>query len=291
MELLDILAMIISVILIARISSCLDTAVQVHAPYLDKYVTKSYFRKHDNLVDLKFEDFIAHDVLSSACVSLQDNIKFVPKLSALHRNLIGEGSHRRLSSSLRLKMSSESVSRPPKSCEVIIVERLPSGVFADPFELQHLVQRGVLREGAVFGDTNLELPSFRSNRSLVEVHLEMGSNLISEQKDEQEIHMELPLHARYQPLGHRFSRVEFAAPDLFLRCNTKGKQHDMSCLFSLDKQSAESNDRHPLWEVRCGSREHMEIVSAFTFFSAVVSALLIIVASIRYSGETALKQP
>lgn len=63
----------------------------------------------------------------------------------------------------------------------------------------------------------------------------------------------------------------------------------MSCLFSLDKQSAESNDRHPLWEVRCGSREHMEIVSAFTFFSAVVSALLIIVASITYSGETAIE--
>ncbi|OIT31729.1 hypothetical protein A4A49_35964 [Nicotiana attenuata] len=106
MELLHILAMIISLILIARISSCLDTAVSsevskllnnlkmcnyfsiravsMHAPYLDKYVTKSYFRKHDNLVDLKFEDFIAHDVLSSACVSLQDNIKFAPKLLALH---------------------------------------------------------------------------------------------------------------------------------------------------------------------------------------------------------------
>ncbi|XP_009797522.2 uncharacterized protein LOC107814814 [Nicotiana tabacum] len=300
MELHDLLArclvMIIAVVQIARISSCLGTEVlnEVHAPYLDKYVAKSYFSKHDNLVDSKFEDFIAHDILSSTCVSLQDNVKFAPKLSALHRKLIGEGSHRCLSSSLRLKMPSESISRPPKSCEVIIVERLPSGVFADPFELQHLVQRGVLREAAVFGDTNLELPSFRSNRSLVEVHLKMGSNLISEQKDEQEIHMELPLHARYQPLGHGFSRVEFASPDLFLRCSGKGNQHATSCLFSLDKQSAESNNSHPVWEVPCGSREHMEVVSAFTFISAVVSALLIIVASIRYSHDkacNALKQP
>ncbi|XP_059275643.1 uncharacterized protein LOC132030154 isoform X1 [Lycium ferocissimum] len=293
MELHDLLArylaMIITVILIARISSCLDTAVlsEVHAPYLDKYVAKSYFSKHDNLVDSNFEDFIAHDILSSACVSLQGNFKFAPRLSALHRKLIGEGSHRRLSSFLRLKMSSESISRPPKSCEVIIVEKLPSGVFADPFELQHIVQRGVFTDAAVFGDTNLELPSFLSNRSLVEVHLEVGQNATSHQKDELEIHMELPLHARYQPLGHGFSRVEFSSPDLFLRCNVEGKQHDMSCLFPLDKQSAVSNNGHPVWDVPCGNREHTEVVSAFTFISAVVSALLIIVASLRYSDNTA----
>lgn len=101
----------------------------MHAPYVDNYVSKSYFNKHDNLVDSKFEDFIAHDILYGACESLQGNVEFSPKLSALHGKLIGEGSHRRL--------SSESISRPPKSCEVIIVERLPSRVFADPFELQH----------------------------------------------------------------------------------------------------------------------------------------------------------
>ncbi|KAK4368783.1 hypothetical protein RND71_012575 [Anisodus tanguticus] len=279
------LAMIITMTLIARIGSCLDTAVlsEDHALCVDKYVAKSYFSKHDNLVDSNFEDFIAHDMLSSAC----GNAKFAPKLPALHRKLIGEGSHRRLASSLRLKMSSEFISRSPKSFEVIIIERLPSGVFADPFELQHLVQRGVFRDAAVFGDTNLELPSFLSNRSLVEVHLEVNSNLTSQQKDELDIHMELPLHARYQPLGHGFSRVKFSSPDLLLRCNVEGKQHGTSCLFLLDKQNAESNDNHPVWEVPCGNREHTKVVSAFTFISAVVSALLIIVASIRYSDNTA----
>ncbi|PHT93033.1 hypothetical protein T459_00915 [Capsicum annuum] len=293
MELHDLLpqclAMIITVMLIARISSCLDTAglSEVHAPYLDNYVAKSYFSKHDNLIDSKFEDFIAHDILSSGCISLQGNVEFPPKLTFLHRKLIGEGSHRRLSSSLRLKMSSESFSRSSKSFEVIIVERLPSGVFADPFELQHLVQRGVFTDATVFGDTNLELPSFLSNRSLVEVHLEVNSNLTTQWKHELELNMELPLHSRYQPLGHGFSRVEFASPDLFLRCNVEGKQHDTSCLFALDEQNAESNDGHPVWAVPCGNRAHTEIVSAFTFISAVVSAILIIIASIRYSDSTA----
>lgn len=113
----------------------------------------------------------------------------------------------------------------------------------------------------------------------------MGTNLTSQQKDELEIHMELPLHARYQPLGHGFSRVQFASPDLFLRCNIKRKEDDTGCLFLLDKQNAESIDTHPVWEVPCGNREHTEVVSAFTFISAVLSALLIIVASIKYSDN------
>ncbi|KAK4364669.1 hypothetical protein RND71_016027 [Anisodus tanguticus] len=56
-----------------------------------------------------------------------------------------------------------------------------------------------------------------------------------------------------KPLGHGFSRVEFASPDLFLRCNVEGKQHDTSCLLLLDKQNAESNDNHPC------AKYHVEI--------------------------------
>lgn len=48
---------------------------------------------------------------------------------------------------------------------------------------------------AVFGDTNLELPSFLSNRSAVEIHLDVDPNALLEPID---ISIELPLHARYQ---------------------------------------------------------------------------------------------
>lgn len=65
----------------------------------------------------------------------------LPRLSVLHRSLIGEGSHRHLSSYIRLNVNPKSpMELPIDSCEVIIIERLPSGVFADPFELQHLLQ-------------------------------------------------------------------------------------------------------------------------------------------------------
>lgn len=73
----------------------------------------------------------------------QSNINFAPKLSILHRRLIGEGSHRRLSTSIRFDICQESVSKlPDHYCEAIIVEKLPAGVFADPFELQDLLHRG-----------------------------------------------------------------------------------------------------------------------------------------------------
>lgn len=56
----------------------------------------------------------------------------------------------------------------------------------------------MFKDVAVFGDTNLELPSFRSNRSVVEVHMNAGSNILSGQNNGLEINIQLPLHARYQ---------------------------------------------------------------------------------------------
>ena len=53
----------------------------------------------------------------------------------------------------------------------------------------------VFSDIAVFGDTNLELPSFLSNRSAVEIHLVVDPNILQDPTD---IKTELPLHARYQ---------------------------------------------------------------------------------------------
>ncbi|GJY61548.1 hypothetical protein Tco_0462205, partial [Tanacetum coccineum] len=53
------------------------------------------------------------------------------------------GSHRRLTSSIKVENQPEvSCKFPSLCCMAIIVERLPSGVLADPFELEHLTQRG-----------------------------------------------------------------------------------------------------------------------------------------------------
>ena len=44
----------------------------------------------------------------------------------------------------------------------------------------------------------MELPSFLSNRSAVEVHMKVDTNSLSTHKNGSEIKVDLPLHARYQ---------------------------------------------------------------------------------------------
>lgn len=111
--------------------------------YIDEYIAKSYFKKYGSLIEQEFDSFIANNIPVGLCKVFEHKDHILPSLSALHQNVIGEGSHRRLSSSLRIKLQRELKHElNAHSCEVVIIKRLPSGVFADPFELQHLVQRG-----------------------------------------------------------------------------------------------------------------------------------------------------
>lgn len=64
----------------------------------------------------------------------------------------------------------------------------------------------VFKDASVFGDTNLELPSFLSNQSIVEVHLDAALNNSAGKEIVLEFKIEIPLHARYPVsaiLNHR----------------------------------------------------------------------------------------
>ncbi|XP_056685288.1 uncharacterized protein [Spinacia oleracea] len=123
------------------------------------------------------------------------------KLLHLECRLIGEGSYRLLSSSIRLSIQPDLIADfSSQMCEIIILVSLPSGVFADPFELQHLIYRGAFKDTYVFGDANLELPSFLSNQSIIEVHLDAALNYSAGQETVLEFNIEIPLHARYPVL-------------------------------------------------------------------------------------------
>lgn len=110
----------------------------------NQFLTLSYFERHDFLDDLDFDTFMSKEIPCGICEALPDSYKSILKVSDIQRNLIGEGSHRHLSTSIKFQTQHtdfvfEQISY---SCQLMIIERLPSGVFADPFELQHLVQRG-----------------------------------------------------------------------------------------------------------------------------------------------------
>ncbi|GAV67770.1 PIG-X domain-containing protein [Cephalotus follicularis] len=243
---------------------------------LKQYIMKSYFEKYECLIDSNFQHFIAHQLPYALCEVVVPN---AVRFSVLKRRLIGEGSHRHLSSSIGFHIKPEF---PFHFCEVVIVERLPSGVFADPFELQHLHRRGVFGDIAVFGDTNLELPSFLSNRSAVEIHIDVvGSNVVLRDENELEINIELPLHARYLPLDDSgYSTVEFGDPDLFMRCNIEATLTNQVCLFTPTRDRAESKAGTIMWKIPSGKKAHSGVVFIVTFISAISTTLLIVLASL-----------
>ncbi|XVF13662.1 hypothetical protein REPUB_Repub08aG0227200 [Reevesia pubescens] len=247
---------------------------------------ESYFNKYENLNDSSFDDFMAHELSSSLCEVFPDNQNLDVRLSVLQLSLVGEGSHRHLSSSLRLQIEAESNPKlPDHFCQVIIIQRLPLGVFADPFELQHLHKRKVFTNVAVFGDPNLELPSFRSNRSVVEVHMDAGPNIFSGQNNGLEINIQLPLHARYQPLDDSgYSIVEIGEPDALMSCSIEEKQHIQSCLFMSPNVSAKSGIAAVAWRIPSGMKAHAGVVSVVTFVTAFLATLSIVLTSIFCSG-------
>ncbi|KAI3691990.1 hypothetical protein L6452_31794 [Arctium lappa] len=265
--------------LLAGISYCKHFSSNFQELGSHKYITEAYFQKYESLTDWNFQDFIAGELSHGSCAMLQAKHSFV------QRQLIGEGSHRRLTSSIRIESEPEVLSKLPSLfCKAIVVERLPSGVFADPFELEHLTERGVFSDASAFGDTDLELPTVRANRSVVEVHMDLGPSTLFGNKNGWELNIELPLHARYAPLGeHGYTRVEFGSPDLFLRCIMEEDPHNQSCIFPSTNDGVRSTDVATVWEVPSGIVKHTKVVSVLTFISAVASAFSIFMACVYYS--------
>nr|CAB3462510.1 unnamed protein product [Digitaria exilis] len=186
------------------------------------------------------------------CKGITDDVE-VPALSELRRQLVGEGSHRRLVYSLKFGACQDAMVNflDGHDAHLVIVEKLPNGVFADPFELQHFVERKVFLDVAVFGDTNLELPSALSNRSAVEIHFDLRPSTSSNFN----IVIDLPLHARYPPLdASGYATVEFDSPDLFLRYRKKEIQSD-SCLWVLKNLEAAPVEK-TAWRIPCGDEAH-----------------------------------
>ncbi|KAL6627459.1 hypothetical protein ACP70R_031185 [Stipagrostis hirtigluma subsp. patula] len=210
------------------------------------------------------------------CKGLSDEIE-VPTLSELHRQLVGEGSHRRMVYSLKFGQDSMVNFLDTYDANLVIIEKLPSGVFADPFELQHFVERKVFLDVAVFGDTNLELPSALSNRSAVEIHFDIRPSISTNYN----LVIELPLHARYPPLdASGYATVEFGSPDLFLRYRKK-EINPISCLWTLKNLGAAPAER-PTWRIPCGDQAHLGFVSSITFLSALVCSVSIVLAALIF---------
>uniref|UniRef100_A0A453JSL9 Phosphatidylinositol-glycan biosynthesis class X protein n=4 Tax=Aegilops tauschii subsp. strangulata TaxID=200361 RepID=A0A453JSL9_AEGTS len=209
------------------------------------------------------------------CKGLADELD-VPTLSEVNRQLVGEGSHRRLIYSVKFGNFKDAMIQflDGYDANLVIIEKLPSGVFADPFELQHFVERKVFLDVAVFGDTNLELPSALSNRSAVEIHFDLKTSTSMDYN----LVIELPLHARYPPLdASGYATVEFGSPDLLLRYRRK-ETHPDPCMWAFQNLHVTPVEK-AAWRIPCGDEAHTGFVSSLTFISALVCSMSIVLAA------------
>ncbi|RXH97067.1 hypothetical protein DVH24_035735 [Malus domestica] len=132
---------------------------------------------------------------------------------------------------------------------------------------------------AVFGDANLELPSFLSNHSAVKIHMDIDTI-------KSNINVELPLHARYPPLDESgYREVKFGMPDLFMRCSVEGTSQNQSCLYKMPEiNDSELGYGKLVWKIPSGMRAHVGTVSTLTFVAALFSAITIAATSIFQSA-------
>ncbi|XP_038981927.1 phosphatidylinositol-glycan biosynthesis class X protein-like isoform X2 [Phoenix dactylifera] len=262
-----------------------DGSIFGYLPCSQAYLASSYFDRRNSLLESDFHDFLAQEFgTGDLCRGLANDMN-VLGLADLHRHLSGEGSHRHVVSTLTFVNQSDGMKwLDSHSCEAVIIERLPIGVFADPFELQHLVHRRAFLDAAVFGDSNLELPSALSNRSIVEIHMDIRNDLL----ENHETVIQLPLHARYPPLDSSgYARIEIGRPDLFIRCRPKQLQPE-SCSWTLKNLGA-GYAKNVMWQVPCGNEAHTGIVSSITFATALTCVLLIVLSAIYFSGSNSIK--
>lgn len=223
------------------------------------------------------------------CVSSTPSARYEGlEVMEVERKLIGNGAHRELSSSITIRLEKS------KACHIVIVEKLPSGVFADMFELGGLVARGAYIDAVIYGDHNLEMPSLHSSESIVVLHTSIDSNTP---------HLEhllqakvlLPLHARYPPLSFESHvSVNFSIPHVLFQCfhnnddnsaanmtDSKPNRNNMAWAVLTWKESTlDSNGLQ--WAVPAGNPLHSQLVAVTTACTSLIGVVVLLVVS-RFS--------
>lgn len=88
----------------------------------------------------------------------------------------------------------------------------------------------------------------------------------------------------WQPLDESgYSRVEFGAPDLLLRCNAEGQSNSDSCSLTSIARDTDLESGPVEWSIACGTKSHGLVVSILTFCSALFAAALIVAAGLHNS--------
>eukprot|EP00850_Spirogloea_muscicola_P011476 SM000071S21100 [mRNA] locus=s71:416935:419966:+ [translate_table: standard] len=237
------------------------------------------------------------------------------RVAACSRWLEGRGAHRALRTQVQLELKPE---RPPAeggmtgpgppptaSCTpaLALVERLPSGVFVDPFELQRLHRAKQCSQAMVCGTVDLERPSPLCEPSGAMVFADEATTADEPGKPHELLRhfsARLPVHARYPEVDmgpcRKHATVLLLPPLLLITCyDTSLNKSEQEASIAeaiwteLDMDLlSEAKDEQvvPLeWLVPVGCSEHAWLVTWVTGITAVGGAACLIHV-ILFKGES-----
>ncbi|CAL1528821.1 unnamed protein product [Lymnaea stagnalis] len=143
--------------------------------------------------------------------------------SNLHmdRSLIGQGFHRDLNTYIVLDKDLRGLYTSPE-CSLLLIETLPAGVYADPFQLSSMVPFGgpkIRLDGAV----NIEAAEFMSKSHELYIFVNVNLYAVDTMTEQTVINISFPIHARYHKpssdpnVSH--STVTIFHPSLYSNCS------------------------------------------------------------------------
>lgn len=217
-------------------------------------------------------------------------------LQDFQRKLVGSGAHRSLISVVTVSSSSE-VQRMSETCRLRLVERLPTGIYADQFELQGIRRRGGFMEARIYGDVNLEQPALLSAQSILDVHvalLQVESDGKNGSASSLQAEVTLPLHARYPPLSvDSHSVVHIPMPHMLVSCQDVQEDDIILPVTEQWKEVSLGNVREPEtlprvldWMVPAGNPADYSFVARFTAIAALSGVLVVFAASVAAEQRT-----
>ncbi|XP_024392668.1 uncharacterized protein [Physcomitrium patens] len=204
----------------------------------------------------------------------------------ISRTLIGRGAHRMLQSTVTLSGSPGSSQRLHDGCYLRLVQSLPTGVFADQFELQGIQRRGGIKGAWIHGDKNLEQPALLSIQSIVVVDVilrTVNSSDVTAPEPLLQAVVAIPLHARYPPLAvDSHSTVHVSMPHVFMSCQqektnltgTRWNEIVPGYSMGLERPGGVLD-----WKVPAGSPADYSFVARFTAICALTGVLVVLGAS------------
>lgn len=201
-----------------------------------------------------------------------------------------------------------------KVCQITVLQPLPAGVYADPYELANVVgmpsTKPQLQLAAyhVFGKIDVEKiePDCEPTVLSVSANISIASLYLSaatlSAREPEAYHLKIPLHARYpvphsQHPGHSdlYHNYTIEAPTVMLRCLDPLPQQTSGAATVCQDVCYVSSAKHDLrWTVPVGLDKHARLTQIATSAVAVGSLLALLVAVVSQPrssiSQTVLKQ-